>query len=143
MFCTGTLGFTFDCTGVDWTEAASVIERAPLGTRDPVKMRRAFENSQRVCFAWDRNVLIGMGRALTDFEYQAAVYDLVLLPEYQRRGLGTSIMRALLEDLDIQTVTLYAMPDKVGFYEKLGFIPFKTAMGLFDDPDKMIRLGLA
>ncbi|MGL1861653.1 MAG: hypothetical protein OCC46_03915 [Pseudodesulfovibrio sp.] len=33
----------FDTNGVDWQEAATIFERAPLGTRAPDKLERCFK----------------------------------------------------------------------------------------------------
>ena len=129
-------------TGIDWTEAAEVFKLAPLGTREPEKLRLAFMNSQRVCVAKDGERLVGLVRAISDFEYQAAVYDMVLLPQYQGMGLGKKMMTHLLDGLDVQTVVLYAVPGKEPFYEKLGFLKMKTAMAKADDPERMRRFGL-
>lgn len=132
---------TFDLSGIDWTEAALVFERAPLGTREPDKLRRSFEASPLACFALEGEHIVGMGRALTDFEYQGAIYDLCLLPQYQGLGLGTRIMRALLERMPVETVILYAVPGKEPFYEALGFKQMKTAMGRFVHLKHMQRGG--
>lgn len=87
-----TFTFSFELKNVDWIEAAEIFRRAPLGTREPEKLRRACENSYLVCFAYAGDRLVGMGRALSDGEYQAAIYDLVVLPEYQGLGIGRQIM---------------------------------------------------
>lgn len=46
-------------------------------------------------------------------------------PAWQRGGLGRGLVErltaALVED-DIQTICLYAEPNVVGMYEKLGFV---------------------
>ena len=44
--------------------------------------------SYAVIYVFDSDKLIGLGRALCDGEYQAAIsiYDVVLLPEYQVLG---------------------------------------------------------
>lgn len=137
-----TVSLSSDLIGLDWSEAARVFELAPLGTREPEKLRRGFENSQRVCIAKDDQRLIGLARAITDFEYQAAVYDLVLLPDYQGQGLGRKMMDYLLDDLTVQSVILFAAPGKEPFYDKLGFIKMNTAMGRFDDPERVRKFGL-
>ena len=87
-----TVSMSFSTEGVDWEEAAELVRRAPLGTRDPEKLRRAFENSYLACFAWEGKALVGMGRATSDGEYQAAIYDVVVLPERQGKGTGRRIM---------------------------------------------------
>src|SRR6185312_15419881 len=49
-----------------------------LGGREGDKVRRAFEKSDVVCFAMDGARLVGAARALTDFEYHATIYDVVV-----------------------------------------------------------------
>jgi hypothetical protein len=77
------LELKFGTANLDWSKVCRLIELAPLGKREPDKLRRAVENSYVVCTAYDRGSLIGFGRALSDGEYQSAIYDLVVLPEYQ------------------------------------------------------------
>lgn len=121
-----TLRFVTD--GIDWVRAADVFRRAPLGIRDPKKLQRAFENSDLVCFACHEDLLVGMARALSDGEYQAAVYDLVVLPEYQGRGIGRQIMTAIHQRLPVRTTILYVVPGKEPIYRKLGYSKMLTAM---------------
>jgi aralkylamine N-acetyltransferase len=115
---------------IDWNEAAEVFERAPLGKRrrEPEKIRRAFESSYAIVYVFDEDKLIGMGRALCDGEYQAAIYDMVVLPEYQRKGVGKEIIERLCEQLPVENIILYAVPGREGFYKKCGFRMMLTAM---------------
>ncbi len=131
----------FECHGVNWEQAASVFERAPLGTREPEKLKRTFEKSSLVCFAYDKDIIVGLARALSDFEAQAVIYDLNLLPKYQGKGLGTRIMKELLERLNVPTIMLYAVPGKEAFYKHLGFHSMNTAMGRFVNLEKMRQGG--
>jgi len=126
--------YSTDRARVDWNEAAIVFERAPLGKnkRNPEKLRRAFEASDAVVFVFDSPKLVGLGRALSDGEYQAAVYDVVLLPEYQGKGMGKEIMRRLCEQLPVDNIILYAVPGREGFYEKCGFRRMRTAMAVLN-----------
>jgi len=43
------------------------------------KLKSAFLASYAVIYVFDSDKLIGLGRALCDGEYQAAIYDVVLL----------------------------------------------------------------
>lgn len=119
---------------IDWEEAATVIQRAPLGLRrrDAEQLRRAFDSSYAVVYVFDSTKLIGMGRALCDGEYQAAIYDVVLLPEYQGKGIGRHIMKRLCDQLPPYNILLYAVPGKEGFYEKCGFRKMCTAMAILN-----------
>lgn len=129
--------FKFDTKGVNWPEVAEIFKLAPLGIRDPEQLRRSCENSFLVCFASIGKKLIGMGRAISDGEYQAAIYDIVVLPEHQNRGTGRQIMEELHIRLPVRTIILYAVPGKEEFYEKLGYRKMLTAMAIRnDDSDK-------
>ena len=124
------IAFSTQKQAIDWNEAATIFERAPLGRqrRDPEKLRRAFEASFAVVYVFDDHKLIGLARALCDGEYQAAIYDVVLLPEYQGRGLGAEIMDRLCAQLPVENIILYAVPGREGFYKGLGFRGMRTAM---------------
>jgi aralkylamine N-acetyltransferase len=58
------------------------------------------------------------------------------LPAFQNKGVGTLIMKALLEKLPKSgTVLIFVAPGKQDFYRKLGFGSLKTGMGLFPNPE--------
>jgi ribosomal protein S18 acetylase RimI-like enzyme len=84
--------------------------------------------SYTLIFAFDKPQLIGMGRALCDGEYQAAIYDMVVLPEYQGQGVGREMLRRLCTQLPVDNIILYAVPGREGFYQKCGFTRMRTAM---------------
>jgi GNAT superfamily N-acetyltransferase len=127
---------TFDIEGIDWAEAASIFERAPLGTREPDVLRKTFENSDLTCFAWDRQTMVGIARALSDHTVHSVIYDLCMLPECQGKGLGTRMMEAMMERLGTPSVVLWSVPGKEPFYARFGFKPMRTAMARFGDPER-------
>ncbi len=123
-----------DVNGVDWAELASVFERAPLGIREPEKLCRAFANSYRICFAYDGQALIGAARMISDGEYCASIYDVVVLPEFQGQGIGTQMITALLVNLDVGSIILVSVPGMEEFYRKNGFERLKTGMARYRNP---------
>lgn len=121
---------------IDWEELCEIFIQAPLGMRDPKKLRRASENSHTVVTAFVDGRLVGFGRAISDGEYQSAIYDVVVLPEFQKKGIGISIMNGLLDSLPKgTTILIYSAPGKQDFYRKSGFCSLKTGMGLFPNPE--------
>lgn len=132
----------FGIDGLDWGEICRLIERAPLGTRDPDKLRRAAENSFLVCTAHDESQIVGFARALSDGQYYSAIYDVVVLPEYQGKNVGGAMVDALLARLPEGSVLIYVTPGKEGFYQRFGFEKLKTGMGRFPDPGKARSRGL-
>jgi ribosomal protein S18 acetylase RimI-like enzyme len=72
--------------------------------------------------AWDRDCLIGFGRVLTDFVYRATIWDVIVDRAYQGQGVGTEIVRRILNHPRLKRVELFWLcTRRPGFYEKLGF----------------------
>ncbi len=121
---------------IDWAALCEIFRLAPLGTREPGKLKTAAENSHTVCAAYVDQKIIGFGRAISDNQYQSAIYDVVVLPEFQNQGVGKSIIEALLVKLPKDApVLIFVAPGKQGFYRKFGFGNLKTGMGLFPNPE--------
>ena len=131
----------FDCAGVDWTLVSETLRRVGMASRAPELHRNAFEASHTVVFAYADGRPVGFGRAISDGAYQAAVYEMAVVPEFQRQGIGAKIMRAILDRLPGCNVILYASPGKEDFYRKLGLRQMKTGMARFQNPDAMAKIG--
>jgi ribosomal protein S18 acetylase RimI-like enzyme len=128
----GSIQFRFNAVGIDWQAVERLFKEAELGGREGDKIRRAFENSTTVCFVWDGGRLIGCARALSDLEYHATIYDVAIHPEYQRRGIGSELMREMLSRLPVWRVLLVADGDAARFYGRLGFKPYSDVLALLD-----------
>jgi GNAT superfamily N-acetyltransferase len=135
------LDIKYDCSGVDWNMVTETLKRAGMKSYDPDVHRRAFEASHTTVFAYYGEELIGLGRAISDGCYQAAVYDIAVVPEFQKKGIGKIIMTNILSRLSNCNVILYASPGKEEFYKTLGFRKMKTAMALFVRADIMTERG--
>lgn len=131
----------FDCTGVDWNVVSDTLRQVGMVYYGPEVHEKAFANSHTTVFVYEGDRLIGFGRALSDGAYQAAVYDLAVVPEYQKQGIGRSIMEAIRKRLPQCTIILYAAPGKENFYRKLGGRKMKTGMAFFTKPQEMARRG--
>ena len=131
----------FDCSGVDWTQVYETLKRVGMGHYSPDLHRKAFEASYATVFAYSGDRLVGFARALSDGVCQAAIYDVAVVPECQRQGVGARLMTALLSRLDGLNVILYASPGKEDFYRKLGLRRLKTGMARFPHPDARAQAG--
>ena len=67
---------------------------------------------------------IGMGRIISDGVSDAYIQDLVILKEYRGIGIGTKIVKSLIQKCNtnnIQWLALIAEPHQSEFYIPLGF----------------------
>lgn len=135
------LRMAFTCLGVDWEIVSRTLQRVGMAFYEPEMHRKAFENSHTTVFVYDGEQLVGFGRAISDDAYQAAIYDMAVVPEYQGKGIGSTMMEQLLNRLKHCNVILYAAVGKEPFYEKMGLRRMKTGMALFKNAAKMQENG--
>lgn len=85
------------------------------------KLIEAFKNSQIVITAWKENELVGLLRAITDYNFILYVQDIIVLPEYQCLGIGTNLLNIIKEKYsNINKLILIADNNKFleKFYKK-------------------------
>lgn len=94
----------------------------------PEQTRLAMENTLFRISVWDQDKIVGMARMIGDFGLNYYIKDVVVRPEYQHKGIGKRMMNELLKFINDHGVKgteifveLCAMPDKIPFYEKIGF----------------------
>jgi GNAT superfamily N-acetyltransferase len=67
--------------------------------------------------------LVGIARLLDDGGLHAAVWDLIVRPDRQRRGIGRSLLEAILDlCADRRLVALVSTPAAVPFFAAMGFV---------------------
>jgi GNAT superfamily N-acetyltransferase len=71
--------------------------------------------------------LIGYGRIVGDDAFTVYIQDVIVLPPYQRQGIGTIIMNEIMKNIKSRyckgcMVCLMASKGKEAFYEKYGFV---------------------
>jgi len=125
--------------GVNWEDVAGVLERAGLSDRPASEQEAIFKNSYAAVYAFDKDRVVGVGRALSDGICQAALYNIALDEEYRGVGVGRELIRLLTDELKGQNIILYTHPQTVALYEKLGFRRNKTAMCLFPLTEEKYR----
>ena len=135
------LDIRFSCAEVNWNVVFQTLKRVGMAHYTPDIHQKAFEASHITVFVWHAGQLIGFGRALSDGVYQAAVYDVAVVPEYQGKGVGSIVMKNILSNLPDCNVILYASPGKEDFYATLRFRKMKTGMALFKNPVAMADKG--
>ena len=89
---------------------------------DPAVLARAIANS--VCFgAYDGELLVGFGRAVTDLSTYAYWTDVVIADSYRGKGLGRWLSECMLAHPDLQRLRRVALltRDAEALYAGIGF----------------------
>jgi ribosomal protein S18 acetylase RimI-like enzyme len=131
----------YESENIDWESVSHILKSVGMAYYRPEKHQKAFKASYSTVFLYDGDKLVGFGRAISDGEYQAALYDCAVLDEYQGKGLGRLIIEKILSKIPQCNVILYASPEKEGFYEKQGFRKMKTGMAYFLNRETMRERG--
>lgn len=106
-----------------------LTESVGWGKRENSIVEEALKNTLYSLCVYDENKLIGYGRIIGDKTIFLYIQDIMVIPKYQGKQIGTCIMYKLLEQVDrykkvnpnIRTY-LGASKGKESFYEKFGFI---------------------
>lgn len=91
-------------------------------SNDLNRLQRMIENSDIIFTAWNQEKLVGIARAITDFSYCCYLSDLAVSLEYQKRGIGSELVRLLQEHIGEEvSLLLLASPSAMEYYPRIGF----------------------
>ena len=98
-------------------------------TNQPQMLEQALSHSLAIYLALDGDAVVGLIRLVGDGFSSVFVQDLIVLPSYQRQGIGSSLMKQALEDFkeayQVQLATEQTEKN-VGFYRSMGFETLST-----------------
>jgi ribosomal protein S18 acetylase RimI-like enzyme len=96
--------------------------------RSLLGLRRMLWGSEAVVSAWQGERLVGFGRATSDGQFRAVLWDVVVARDVQRQGLGRSLVEALVTMPVVSKAELiYLMTTNgEGFYRRIGFTNVKS-----------------
>lgn len=105
-----------------------LTDKVGWGTRDEKVVEEALNNTLYSVSIYDDNKVVGYGRIIGDKTIFLYIQDIMVIPEYQGKKIGTKIMNVLLDKINeyklinpnIRTY-LGASKGKEKFYEKFGF----------------------
>ena len=113
---------------IDLYELEELCDSVGWARRPIRKVRIALQYSFVVLSMWEQRGgfrrLIGFARATSDHAFNATVWDVVIHPDFQGRGLGKAMMEEMIRELrksDISNISLFADAHVVEFYGQLGF----------------------
>ncbi len=96
-------------------------------TDNPKALRKGYQKSLLTLAAYKNGKLLGIIRAVGDGQTIVFIQDILVFPEYQRKGIGTALIKAVLERYkDVRQIELATdnRPETVAFYKAIGFSEF-------------------
>jgi GNAT superfamily N-acetyltransferase len=89
------------------------------------ELDQALKGSWYVISAYDKDKLVGIGRVVSDGVLYAMIYDMIVKPSHQGKGIGTAILKKLTDRCKknhLRNIQLFSAKGKVPFYSKRGFV---------------------
>lgn len=94
-------------------------------TRYPQMLKEAYLHSLKIYAAYSDEQLAGIIRVVGDGFSVVFVQDLLVYPKYQRQGIGTALLKTIMEDYR-SVYQLHLLTDNtektIAFYKSLGFV---------------------
>ncbi|HKO78633.1 MAG TPA: GNAT family N-acetyltransferase [Flavobacterium sp.] len=88
----------------------------------PTQLHKGLLNSETLITAWEDNKLVGLGNAISDGYLTVYYPHLLVLPEYQGKGIGKMIVDKMQEKYSHFHMQMLTADGKaVEFYKKNGF----------------------
>lgn len=109
----------------------SLREGCDLKPLEHELVERALKRSLLTLLAEADGKAVGAARLVGDGALMAVLCDVMVLPEYRRRGIGGAMITAALDRIAFEmpegrwaTVMLTCLGERMDYYKKFGFRPF-------------------
>jgi N-acetylglutamate synthase-like GNAT family acetyltransferase len=89
---------------------------------DTKRIDAMLKNSNLIISAWNGLELIGIARAVTDYNYCCYLSDLAVKKEHQKSGIGKTLIELTQQTIGEQTMLLLLSAEPaMEYYPKIGF----------------------
>jgi len=114
------------------TQFIEILNNSTLGERRPVDdiniIQGMLDNADIIITANMDDKIIGVARAVTDFNYCCYLSDLAVHKDYQHKGIGKELIDKVQEQLNYKCkIILLSAPNAVEYYPKIGFTQHNSA----------------
>lgn len=109
--------------------ASTLAERRPADDKD--RMLLMIQNSNIIITAWDKDVLVGIARSLSDKTYVTYLADLAVRVSHQKQHIGKELMVRTRKEIGNKAMlVLLAAPKAAEYYPHVGFSKLDSAWSL-------------
>ena len=92
-------------------------------TNDKERIQAMLDHSNLIVTAWDKDLLVGVSRSITDWVWCCYLSDLAVRSEYKKQGIGRQLINLTKEKVGDQCmVLLLSVPTAMEYYRKVGFV---------------------
>ena len=103
-----------------------LLEAVGWPKRNPTAVEAGLARTLFAVCAISNGEVVGMGRVVGDGAIVNYIQDVIVLPEYQKQGIGENILLAIMDHLNEHVprgsdVALITRRENVNFYERYGF----------------------
>ncbi len=98
-------------------------------TNDKPSLFQGIKNSLDCIGVYDKDLLVGLIRTIGDAKTIVYIQDILVLPEYQRRGIGTKLLKGIIEKYKSVRQISLATDDTEKtkqFYASVGMVPYNS-----------------
>ena len=110
--------YIVDDQKLDVMDFIEFVNKVWPGDYDKEKTRAAIKKTMNIT-VYENSVLVGCLRILTDGYFFGTITELLVLPEYRKKGIGSSLLK-LARDNTPTLLYFGAQPGVEAFYEKNG-----------------------
>ncbi len=114
----GALSPTFE-SSVAASDYLALLRMVSAESHDAARAASALAQTVNIS-ARHEGVLVGVARVITDGYRYAALADIVVHPDYQRRGVGRQLMRRALDATPNGVLYVNARSGSTPFFERIG-----------------------
>lgn len=121
------MNLTYENT-INYKDYNRLRDEVKWGALSDEQAQIGLENSTYIISCKDNDKVIGTARLMWDGGYAAYICDVMVSPEYQKKGIGKYMITSILDYLKNQLkdgwkimITLVAAKEKEEFYRKFGF----------------------
>ena len=114
------------------TQFIEILNSSTLGKRRPIDdidtINGMINNADILITAIHNNKIIGIARAVSDFNYCCYLSDLAVHSKYQNKAIGKMLISKVQEQLNNKCkIILLSAPNASEYYPKIGFTQHNSA----------------